>query len=294
MDTKLGLGTSVLSNGYLVQGIDENERIQILIKAINHGIKHVHTNPRLGTQQALKKAITICKEDIYLYIKTEATIQDAQNRNMQAITWRINKTLKAFPESNVAAVICEIDHKKSNQQAISRIDEINRFIEYSHYAINQLMGKNSVPLYFMCKSKQEYTVANNNNSVDGLAGYCNLYALGFLAEIITETPSKPCIGFSPFHRKRLFSKEVYKIPGILDSVRTVIGRRREASIAKNSALAETSLLLGVKCPGLKRLFVSLNTQSQLAAAIEVEKRIITWEKICEAIGYIQQNEYYWS
>jgi aryl-alcohol dehydrogenase-like predicted oxidoreductase len=203
-------GTATFALGKLRPNIDSQRGISCLVHALNSGINFIHSNPNLGTQWAVREALTSQREPPRHLIKIELPLTSDYDLLKRYFLERFNKSKRELGVSHIEGVVYERDKKKSpnpidtqttlvNYSMVNRIfDELKHAGETDHLAC-------------LVDSPQEMRLAIDSENFDSFASYFNLFDL-WPTQFFDEMKfiSKGFIGVRPLRHGLLVDNPVVK------------------------------------------------------------------------------------
>ncbi|MBZ0201568.1 MAG: hypothetical protein K8I03_00975 [Ignavibacteria bacterium] len=254
--SNIGIGTSMLFNGVLKSGIDDNKRELLLKKSINSGLNVIHTNAKLGTQERVCRILKELGGSTFHITKVQSTIEPILKGDNSFLNSRLLATKRNCACNKPYAVSIEVDHGVTNLHQMKK-KVLEKWLEKSIFSIFDYL-EYQPKIGLMCKSQIEFETAITSKLVDFVGGYTNILQTGMLVEVLCNNPEKPVIGFSPFSRGRIFEIEKkHLIIKILAQNKLLDLFDIPATFDIDSILKTISFKIALSCPNIKSLITGI-------------------------------------
>ncbi|MPZ81907.1 MAG: hypothetical protein GEV28_16540 [Actinophytocola sp.] len=201
---RLCFGTSTFVSGRLRPGKDPAPGIAALRSAVSAGVRLVHSNPKLGTQWAIRSALDSARATrIRHLVKAELPL-DANAATVRASVMRaVDQSCDTLGVQRLHAVTVEIDLKRTHDHAML-MDSQAVAAFYTAVAREALRYGRVDRVIAYCHSPAHLTAALQAKGLSGVAAQYNVaepWPALFLDRI--EGRGLPFVGMSPLRRGAL-------------------------------------------------------------------------------------------
>jgi len=281
----LCFGTATFAAGKLFPYKDSEAGISALITALNDGINFIHSNPKLLTQWAIRKALEkIPKNDIHHAVKVECPLDATESQIENIFNYIISSSQYILGINKIHVIIYEIDIKKTKEKSkLNDVSIIKMNFNKVKNVFERFYNKHVVDLLFcMCHNHHEMEAALNLNCFDGYAAYfnfLNIWPSNFLDRIYES--SKDFIGIRPLAQGLLTNQNFHKLENkkLLSVLKSVI---RE----KHVSIQAMSIKFTLAHPVVKSVIVGFSQSSHVKELVDAAQKPLSldeYKKILEKI-----------
>lgn len=198
MFDRLCFGTSTFVAGKLRPDKDSNPGIETLREAVRRGLTQIHSNPRLGTQWAIREALE--GQPARHLIKAEAPLDTDTKTKCGRLLAAIEASLENLGVDHLSAVVAELDIKRTQRHDLL-VDESAVADFYSEAAAIIMESGLAEQTWAYCHSPAHLLTAASCSSISGLAAQYNLAEPW--AGLYLDTLDRPFLGMAPLRRGEL-------------------------------------------------------------------------------------------
>lgn len=249
---RLCFGTSTFAAGRLRPGIDSRPGVAALREALAAGVRLIHSNPNLGTQWAIRQAITDAGHPAGIghLVKVEIPL-DFDEGGMQArIARAVQASCANLDTNDLHALIIEPDLKRTRCRAcLVDYDKIARF--YQQAAAIALDMCRSAQVLAFCHSPGYLAASLRAELLSGCAAQYNMveaWPARYLDRLAVSARS--FISMAPLRRGALVNHDARNPLERLRCLRWVLGHPAvsHATITMSSPQHVTEVLLASQNP----------------------------------------------
>lgn len=249
---RLCFGTSTFAAGRLRPGIDSRPGIAALREALGAGVRLIHSNPNLGTQWAIRQAITDAGHPVGIghLVKVEIPLDLDENGMQARIAWAVQTSRANLDTNDLRSLVIEPDLKRTRRRAfLVDYDKIARF--YQQAAAIALDMCRSARVLAFCHSPGYLAASFRAELLSGCAAHYNMveaWPARYLDRLAVS--SRSFIGMAPLMRGALVNHDAGNLLERLRCLRWVLGHPAvsHATITMSSPQHVTEVLLASQNP----------------------------------------------
>lgn len=230
---RLCFGTSTFAAGRLGPNKPSGPGIAALRAAIDAGVRLVHSNPKLGTQWAIRRALSGVRSvhPVQHLIKVEAPLEASLRQLAANIDSAIATSMDILGVQRIHAVVLEIDLKRTERRHL--LDDAEAIAEfYAAGAWQARVGGAVSTAMAYCHRPSQVRAALRCEEISGIAARYNLsdaWAAGLLGEIADT--GRDFIGTSPLGRGALVIRDAPTSAERLAAFRWAVSDPRVRAVA---------------------------------------------------------------
>lgn len=229
---RLCFGTSTFVAGRLRPGKDSAPGMAALHAAIGTGVRLIHSNPKLGTQWAIRRVLdrTSSAPLIRHLIKAEAPLDAEEQAVADKITTAIGASRERLAVDRLHAIVLEIDIKRTRQPKL--LDDIPAAQAFFRLGARLALDSGYVAdVYAYCHRPAHVAAALACPDIAGIAAQyhqADPWVADHLAEITRA--GRTFVGMSPLNRGLLVDRSAGTPNGRLAALQWALADPRVSAV----------------------------------------------------------------
>jgi aryl-alcohol dehydrogenase-like predicted oxidoreductase len=230
---RLCFGTSTFVAGRLRPDKPSEPGIEALREAITAGVRLVHSNPKLDTQWAIRRALRGVDhaDKVRHLIKVEAPLGVSEKQLAQNVDAAVGRSMDRLGVSCLHGVVVEIDLKRTDRRDL--LDDRRALAEfYAAGAWEACAGKAVTTASAYCHEPSQVRAALTCDGITGIAAQYNL-GTPWASRLLTEIAKagRHFIGMSPLARGALVDHRAPITAERLSALRWAVADPRVHAVA---------------------------------------------------------------